>query len=242
VTCGSTKILALDIRTARTFWSPVLAGSGSNGQSAEIGSNSTIIVSGPTLVRSATLLGPLLTLTGDTNSSTPLRVYGLTTPLPIIIWNGLPVIAKKDTLGAWSATLPGPSDLALKFAPPALSQWKYKNSLPEIAADYDDSRWLVANKTSSYLTFPVYARDGPALLGEQDYGFPIGNVLWRGHFTAEGTETGVSLGVNGGQAFAAAVYLNSVYLGQPDVGYQHGHGREERHIHIPRRCTCSRGG
>jgi len=38
-------------------------------------------------------------------------------------------------------------------------------------------------------------------------------VLWRGHFKASGQETSVNLSINGGEAFAASVWLNSQFLG-----------------------------
>jgi hypothetical protein len=38
-------------------------------------------------------------------------------------------------------------------------------------------------------------------------------VLWRGHFTASGSETSVNLTINGGQAFAASIWLNDVFIG-----------------------------
>jgi len=38
-------------------------------------------------------------------------------------------------------------------------------------------------------------------------------VLWRGHFNASGQETSVNLSINGGEAFAASVWLNSHFLG-----------------------------
>ena len=38
-------------------------------------------------------------------------------------------------------------------------------------------------------------------------------VLWRGHFNATGSETSVNLSINGGQAFAASVFLNQHFIG-----------------------------
>ena len=40
-----------------------------------------------------------------------------------------------------------------------------------------------------------------------------GNLIWRGHFIAAGTETGVNLTVQGGDAFAYSVWFNGVFLG-----------------------------
>ncbi|EJD49636.1 hypothetical protein AURDEDRAFT_135665 [Auricularia subglabra TFB-10046 SS5] len=209
---GSTRVLVLDTTIARTLWAPVLAGAGAFAQFPEIGSNSTLIVAGPSLVRTAKLSRSRLALTGDTNRTTTLQIYGPRS-LTGVTWNGAAVKVSQDALGAWSGTLGGPLLPALSFVPPTLATWRFKDSLPEVSAGYDDSRWLVANKTSTFLTMQASPRDTAALLGEQDYGFMTGNVLWRGHFTALGTETDVFLGINGGPAFAASVYLNEVYLG-----------------------------
>ncbi|KZW02751.1 hypothetical protein EXIGLDRAFT_813087 [Exidia glandulosa HHB12029] len=211
---GSVRLLALDTTVARTFWAPVLpASSGTFKQFAEVGSNATIIVAGPALVRTAAITNKVLALTGDTNRTTTLQVYGGSNLFSSVTWNGAQVSGGLDTIGAWSATLDGPSSAALSFVPPTLAAWKFKDSLPEISTTYNDSRWVTASKTSTFLTMPAYPRDTSALLGEQDYGFFTGNVLFRGHFTSTGKETGVFLGINGGQAFAASAWLNGVYLG-----------------------------
>ncbi|KAJ8075321.1 hypothetical protein PM082_019659 [Marasmius tenuissimus] len=39
-----------------------------------------------------------------------------------------------------------------------------------------------------------------------------GVVLWRGHFQGTGDEKSVNLSINGGEAFAASVWLNNVFL------------------------------
>ena len=46
-----------------------------------------------------------------------------------------------------------------------------------------------------------------------DYGFCENIVIWRGHFNATGSETSVNLSINGGQAFAASVFLNQHFIG-----------------------------
>jgi hypothetical protein len=190
----------------------VLPGTGSFAQFAEFGSNNTVVVGGPFLVRTASLQGKTLQLTGDTDAANPLVIYGLGSDTTVT-WNGESVKVTVDNLGALSGTLSGPSSSATSYKPPVLSTWKYKDSLPEITSTFDDSRWTTANKTTSFLAFPKYPQSNPELLGEQDYGFQIGNVLFRGHFNATGNETAVELSVNGGPAFAASVWLNSAFLG-----------------------------
>ena len=51
------------------------------------------------------------------------------------------------------------------------------------------------------------------MLYAQDYGFDHGFVWYRGHFTATGNETGVTLTADTGPFGSFAVWLNGVYLG-----------------------------
>jgi beta-galactosidase GanA len=85
-----------------------------------------VLVSGPALVRSATLHrasrnGAVLELTGDTTAAAPLEVWGpgYTTGL---LWNGRPVATSPTAAGAVAARSPlaGPTAVTL----PALSGWK----------------------------------------------------------------------------------------------------------------------
>lgn len=46
-----------------------------------------------------------------------------------------------------------------------------------------------------------------------DYGYHTGNLIWRGHFTSTGAETGIDLNLFGGTAFAYSAWLNSTFLG-----------------------------
>ncbi|TFY77798.1 hypothetical protein EWM64_g6213, partial [Hericium alpestre] len=94
---------------------------------------------------------------------------------------------------------------------PALTGWKFKDSLPEIESGFDDSAWVVANHTTTNIPFKPYYGDGRVLYG-CDYGFCENVVLWRGHFNATGNEKSVNLSINGGEAFAASVWLNSHFL------------------------------
>ncbi|KAF5014460.1 hypothetical protein F66182_14544, partial [Fusarium sp. NRRL 66182] len=76
---------------------------------------------------------------------------------------------------------------------------------------YDDSGWTPANKTTSVngargLTTPVSLYAG-------DYGYHAGAHLFRGHFVAAGTESGISLELSGGSAFGYSVWLNDTFLG-----------------------------
>jgi hypothetical protein len=58
-----------------------------------------------------------------------------------------------------------------------------------------------------------------------DYGYHTGNILWRGHFTATGSETGFTADIWGGSAFAYSIWLDSTFIGSwvgdaPSSSYQ----------------------
>ncbi|KAI0059604.1 glycoside hydrolase family 35 protein [Artomyces pyxidatus] len=216
----STRLsLYADSVTAGTFWAPVLAGDASNPflNYWQLGSNATVLVGGPHLVRNATLAADgTLELRGDLNASTRLVVIG-PPQMTGVTWNGVSVAnnvaaAKQiTTIGGFVGQL-NLSTTAQTITAPALQGWKFQDSLPEIQAGFDDSNWTVANHTSTNIPFKPYYGDGRVLYG-CDYGFCENVVLWRGHFNATGLEKSANLSINGGEAFAASVWLNDVFLG-----------------------------
>ena len=70
---------------------------------------------------------------------------------------------------------------------PALTHWRHQEESPEAAPGFDDSRWQVADKTTTNSITPVQSLP---ILNADDYGFHTGNVWYRGHFQATGNETG----------------------------------------------------
>ncbi|KAJ6579095.1 glycoside hydrolase family 35 protein [Mycena vulgaris] len=204
-------VLFADSVTAATFWSPVLAGTGSFGSYWAIGSNASILVGGPYLVRSASISGSRLALVGDLNTTAPLNVIAPPT-IKSVTWNGasVRVTAGVTTVGGLTGTL-APRSAAKSISIPKLTGWKFKDSLPEIGATFDDSSWTVANHTTTNIPFKPFYGDGRILYG-CDYGFCENIVLWRGHFNSTGAQTSVNLSINGGEAFAASVWLNNVFL------------------------------
>ncbi|KAJ6612291.1 beta-galactosidase, domain 2-domain-containing protein [Mycena sp. CBHHK59/15] len=204
-------VLFADSATATTFWSPVIAAKSTFGSFWGIGSNTSVLVGGPYLVRSASISGSQLALTGDLNTTVPLTVIAPSS-VKSVAWNGanVKITAGVTTTGGFTGTLVPRS--AVKFiSAPKLSGWKFKDSLPEIGAAFDDSAWAVANHTTTNIPFKPYYGDGRILYG-CDYGFCENIVLWRGHFNSTGEQTSMNLSINGGEAFAASVWLNDVFL------------------------------
>ncbi|KAK0504453.1 glycoside hydrolase family 35 protein [Armillaria luteobubalina] len=210
-------VLFGDTDTAATFWSPVIAGNEADPLRNfwGLGTNASILVGGPYLVRSASITGTELALRGDLSEGARLTVIA---PKSIrsISWNG--ELISSDVVAAAGLTsvggFIGHLELGASFngiKVPELKGWKYKDSLPEIGRHFDDEAWVVADHTSTNIPLKPYYGDGRVLYG-CDYGFCENIVLWRGHFVASGSEKSVNLSINGGEAFAASVWLNDVFL------------------------------
>jgi len=197
--------------TALNWHAVDLPGHGNYANYFNFGTNSSVLVGGPYLIRSASLIGnTILSLTGDLNGATTIEIVPPSL-ITILRWNGhLELILKKTNRGTYTASIPAPRTVGL----PSLSslKWKVSGSLPEIAADFDDSSFVTADQTTTnYTNLPPLA--GDHVLYSQQYGFYGGNLIWRGHFNASGLETAFNLTVQGGLVFGYAAYLNGVFLG-----------------------------
>ncbi|KAG6843958.1 hypothetical protein H0H87_011380, partial [Tephrocybe sp. NHM501043] len=87
---------------------------------------------------------------------------------------------------------------------------KTADSLPEIKPSYSDDKWTVADHNN---TVNTRVPTTPVVLYASDYGYHTGNIIWRAHFNATGSETAFNAGVQGGSAFAYSVWLDSTLLG-----------------------------
>jgi hypothetical protein len=83
--------------------------------------------------------------------------------------------------------------------------------LPEIRSGFSDANWTPANHTTTKIPFKPYYGDGRVLYG-CDYEYCENIVLWRGYFNATENTQSVNLSINGGEAFAATVWVNDVFL------------------------------
>ena len=163
-----------------------------------------VLVEGGYLVRGARVTGAALHLTGDTTVSGSIRVWADAT-IRSVTWNGTAVAVSRGTDGSLSGTIPGPAAARL----PALTGWKFAYETQQAQPGFDDSGWTLADHPVSNASSP-----STPVLYASDYGFDHGFVWYRGHFTATGSETGVTLTVDGiAPTGAYSVWLNGAFLG-----------------------------
>jgi beta-galactosidase GanA len=184
-------LLIADTNTAEDFW-------------PEQTSAGPVLVEGAYLVRTASSRGGTLRLTGDTTTSGSITVWAGST-IRSVNWNGSPLKLSKDADGSLSGTVAGPAPVSL----PALTGWKFSYETPEAQPGFDDSGWTLADHPTSNANSPSMP-----VLYASDYGYDHGFVWYRGHFTATGAETGVTLTVDGiAPTGAYSVWLNGAFLG-----------------------------
>jgi len=163
-----------------------------------------LLVTGPSLVRSAKIKLGTVALTGDATEDTTLEVFAPPTVL-FVTWNGKLVPAIRNAYGALVGQL-RPSLKGIKIGD---FKWHSADGLPERLAEYDDSRWKVLNATSSPSVWQPETL--PPLFGE-DNQLWMGNILWRGRFKGA-SATGVYLSVAGGNAMGYSAYVNGALVG-----------------------------
>jgi Beta-galactosidase, domain 3/Beta-galactosidase, domain 2 len=169
-------VLYADSVTAATFWSPVIAGP-SNDPFANywgLGTNESILVGGPYLVRDATLSGSTLALRGDLKTDVRLTVIAPRN-VRYITWNEQPVsgdfsvASSLSSIGGFVGHLQTCHSLISGIKVPKLTRWKYRDSLPEIQESFNDDTWVVANHTTTNIPLKPHYGDGRILYG-CDYG------------------------------------------------------------------------
>jgi beta-galactosidase GanA len=198
---GPLTLLLADNTTADTFWR----------QDTHAG---PVLEQGPELVRTASVNGPVLRLTGDTSAATTIKVWA---PAQVrrVTWNGRPaalsIDRSRDTAGTvFSGRLPGPAPISL----PDLStaRWKYAPESPEAQPSFDDSSWQVADKTTTASTTPPPT--GQPVLTADDYGFHQGDVWYRASYSGAGAATTLTMRYGGGGAGLLQAWLDGVSLPQ----------------------------
>jgi beta-galactosidase GanA len=190
---GRLLLLLADSTTAGQFWVQHTA-------------SGPLLVRGSSLLRTATVRQGRAILTGDTAATGPLTVWGPAS-LRSLDWDGQVLSTVRTRSGALRAQLPGPPG---SVALPTLTDWRFETGGAERLPSFDDSSWPRADHTVT--DNPIQPTSTPVLYA-QDYGFDHGFVWYRGHFTATGRETSLSLTADTGPFGSFAVWLNGHYLG-----------------------------
>ncbi|KAF8645087.1 hypothetical protein AX16_008145 [Volvariella volvacea WC 439] len=200
-------VVLMDKASANSWHSSIIPGNNEWGNFFSIGTNETVLIGGPYIVRTAQISRDKLVLTGDLNGTTTIEYIAPNT-VTSLSWNGLSIPVKKTGRGSFVGTLAGANRLPL----PTLNKWKVASSLPEILPGFDDSGFTEATLTSTnYTNLPPLS--GNHVLYSQQYGFYGGNIIYRGRFTASGQEISITTTVQSGFAGGYSAWLNGVFLG-----------------------------
>ncbi|KAH8892873.1 family 35 glycosyl hydrolase [Thozetella sp. PMI_491] len=192
----------LEQQTAWRFWTPLVSPT-----TAYPAANGKLFVLGPYLVRSASISHAVLHISGDNDNATTIEAYVGNQNIETIDWNGQRLPVTKTAYGSYKASIPGTEGRSISL--PALDRWHSADSLPEANPTYDDSKWVVCNKTST--KSPVAPLSLPVLFSS-DYGYYAGAKLYRGYF--DGTSaTSVSITCSGGLAFGWSAWVNGIFIG-----------------------------
>ncbi|KAK1842878.1 beta-galactosidase [Colletotrichum chrysophilum] len=198
-------VYLLEQKTAWRFWAPATT------SNPTVKPDEQFFVLGPYLVRSASISHGVLHVSGDNDRATTIEAYVGDKPIETIDWNGIRLPATKTAYGSFTAAIPGAEDRTVAL--PELKNWRSADALPEAARDYDDSRWVVCNKTT---TPSPYAPVTLPVLYSSDYGFYSGAKIYRGYFDGANA-TSVNITASGGLAFGWSAWLNGQPIGG-DVG------------------------
>lgn len=173
-------VLYADTDTVATFWAPTIAGAADDPfrNFWGIGTNQSILISGPHLVRNASITGNDLALYGDLKEEVRLTIV-VPKHIRTMSWNGMDIAPDLQAAsevsafgGVFVATLSPRAivaDSRQSLVVPKLGPWKYRDGLPEIRSGFDDSDWILANHTSTNIPYKPYYGDGRVLYG-CDYG------------------------------------------------------------------------
>ncbi|KAF3934632.1 Beta-galactosidase [Dactylellina cionopaga] len=191
----------LETTTAWNFFAPATT------QNPALSPSQQILVLGPYLVREAYTSGTVVHVVGDNVNTTTIEVYVGKSSIKKITWNGVSLPTTKTAYGSLTATISGTADRVVRL--PELNEWKVKDSLPEASSDYDDSRWTIANKSTTLN--PVAPLSLPVLFAS-DYKYYVGNLIYRGYFGAPSAAF-ANITVQGGISAGWSAWLNGKFIG-----------------------------
>jgi hypothetical protein len=174
-------------------------------------SNKTkVIAKAGYLLRTATVSGNNLYLTGDLNATTTLEIIGgLPSKDSSVYFNNQPISITDSSSGTVAGSIQFKAPTVSLPSLPALT-WKYVDSLPEVQPNYNDAAWTTCNLATSNNPRNLTT---PTSLYASDYGYHTGSLIYRGHFISTGAESSLFLETQGGLAFGHSLWLDSTFIG-----------------------------
>ncbi|KAK6594008.1 glycosyl hydrolase family 35 [Botrytis cinerea] len=184
VQIGKLRVYLLWRNEAYNYWSLELEAPAPIGNHTSP-SKPSIIVNGGYLLRTASIEGKQLKLTGDINATTNFEVISTPTEVTSLLLNGKLLHTEKSRNGNLQAHI--------SYSPPSIDlpnfttqQWHYIDSLPELHPHYDDSLWTPLDHITTNNTLNLTT---PTSMYASDYGYHTGSLIYRGHFLSTGNET-----------------------------------------------------
>ncbi|MCO5613676.1 hypothetical protein L7F22_067954 [Adiantum nelumboides] len=187
-----------------------------------LGRGDRVVVHGAYHIANATLSsdGSTLALSGHLNgtSTSDLDIIAPESVKQITFNGGNPTSSSTNNQSLQASFAAVPEDV-LSFEAPALSDWKYQDSLPEIQQGYvPDSNWRSANLTTTSNAWFANANTTNVLFADA-YGFHSGGaILWQGRFNNSNVDFDqLSVTFIGGKFFSSSTFLNDKFVGATDV-------------------------
>ncbi|MET0266064.1 MAG: beta-galactosidase, partial [Duganella sp.] len=169
----------------------------------------------PALVRSATLAGGKLSLTGDTAAASELTVWG--PAFSSASFNGNKLVLNPQPDGSVkTSAVQGP--VAVTLPDLARLPWTLRMDSPEAQPSFDDSSWLKADHRPSAAQTWTMPERGQPTLAMSDYGFHHGDVWYRGRVNiTEGKANQLELFYGAGGAGMIQVWIDGKFIGQDEL-------------------------
>ena len=170
-----------------------------------------ILARGPALVRSATLSGGQLALSGDVAEEAALEIWG--PRVRAVRWNGREVSGDHGASGSWLSkkALPG----AAKVELPALLEWRVGQETPEAKRDFDDAAWQAIDKRGTAAT--IKPPTGQPVMDMSAYNFHNGDVWYRGRFEGGPAARRIALHYGAGGSGLLQLWLDGRFVGQHEL-------------------------
>jgi beta-galactosidase GanA len=173
----------------------------------------------PALVRTATLAGGRLALTGDTTAASTFEIWGPRFASATFNGEALSLAAQPD--GSYRTSAAG-GPAAEKLPDLVALPWTRRADSPEAQPGFDDSAWVEAdNRASAAQTWTMPERGQPTL-AMSDYGFHHGDVWYRGHVDIKDAGDGklanqLELFYGAGGAGMVQVWIDGRFVGQDEL-------------------------